>query len=98
MTDPPEWTPVSGGRCPEGFRVRRLCLRSCESIDYRQADWDGALVIVEQGELGIECCSGTRAGFAEGSILAFAGLALRRLHNTGSGPLVLTAVSRRPVG
>ena len=97
MSAGPEWTPVSGRRCPKGFRVRTLSLRPCAAIDYRQSDWDGALVIVEQGELEIECRSGVRVRFAEGSILAFAGLALRRLHNTGSGPLVLTAVSREPV-
>ncbi|MFC1419154.1 hypothetical protein [Streptacidiphilus cavernicola] len=81
----------------DGFRVRTLTLRPGEAIDYRAAEWSGALVIVEQGELEVECVSGVRACFGEGSVLTFAGLELRRLHSTGSGCLVVTGLSREPV-
>jgi hypothetical protein len=51
-------------------------------------------VVVERGELEIEYRSGARAWFREGAILVFAGLTLRRLRNSTSRPLVLSALSR----
>lgn len=84
-----------GARCPQAFRLRTLTLRPDDAIGYRRADWVDTLVVVERGELEIECLSGARARFREGSILVFDGLALRRLRNPGSESLVLSAMNRR---
>lgn len=82
-----------GARRPKGFRLRTLTVLSRGAVNYRPSNWTGALVIVERGELEVECRGGARARFGEGAILAFSGLAVRRLRNPGSGPLVLSTLS-----
>ncbi len=79
-----------------GDRVRRWTVRIDPggAADYAAADWADALVIVERGELEVECRSGQRARFAAGAILTFAGLPVRRLRNPGSAPLVLSLAAR----
>lgn len=62
---------------------------------YRVADWDGALVVVESGEVVLECVDGGGRRFAAGALLWLAGLGLIALLNDGSEPAVLVAVSRR---
>jgi quercetin dioxygenase-like cupin family protein len=83
-----------GARRPKHFRLRTLTLQPSEAFDYHRADWADTVVVVERGELEVECRGGERAWFPEGAILVFAGLALRRLRNAGSGSLVLSALSR----
>ncbi|WP_035844138.1 hypothetical protein [Kitasatospora azatica] len=83
-----------GTRCPGGFRLRTRVLEPGEELPFRSADWEDALVVVEIGELEIECRSGASAGFQQGAVLEFAGLTPRCLRNPGDGPLVLTALSR----
>ena len=83
-----------GTHCPGRFRLRTTVLEPGEELPFRPADWDDALVVVETGELEIECGSGAVAGFREGAVLEFAGLTPRCLRNPGDGPLVLSALSR----
>lgn len=85
---------AAGNRAPH-VRTSMLTLEPGTAIDYRKVGWPGALVIVEQGDLEIECASGARARFPAGSVLTFEGLNLRRLHNTGACSLILHALSRR---
>lgn len=92
--DDPERLSFLGFRCPRGFRLRTVILQPGDWLELRPADWLDALAVVECGELDVECRSGTRARFGEGSVLAFAALPLRRLHNAGDGPLVISALSR----
>jgi hypothetical protein len=92
--DGPDRISFLGARCPENVRVCTVTLLPRDAIDYRSDDWAHALVVVERGELEVECCSGTRARFGEGAVLVFAGLPLCRLRNEGSEPLVLSALSR----
>jgi len=83
------------GAClPESFRLRTLTVPPGTSIDYRPVDWLDTLVVVEVGELEVECRSGTCTSFQEGAVLSFAQLEPRHLRNGGSGPLVLSAISR----
>jgi len=83
-----------GVRCPRGYRLRTLTLQPRDAIDYVPADWADTLVVVERGEVELECRSGNRAWFAEGSVVVLAGLGLRRLRNAGDAPLVLSALGR----
>jgi quercetin dioxygenase-like cupin family protein len=83
-----------GTPCPTNFRLRTLTVPPGGVTDYQPAEWNDALVVVERGELEVECRSGARAHFSAGAIVVFAALPLRRLHNAGSGPLVLSALSR----
>jgi hypothetical protein len=85
---------VAGNRAPH-VHTSMLTLEPGTAIDYRKVGWPGALVIVEQGDLEIECTSGARAHFPAGSVLTFEGLDLRSLRNTGHCCLILHALSRR---
>jgi quercetin dioxygenase-like cupin family protein len=66
-------------------------------LDYEEADWRDALVIVVRGEIQLESRGG-RERFARGAVLSLAGLPLRALHNDGAEPAELLAVRRRRAG
>jgi hypothetical protein len=53
-----------------------------------------AIVVVEQGELELECRAGTRRRFGPGSMIPIACLPVSRLRSAGLDPLVVVAVSR----
>ena len=98
MTGGPHEISFTGRRCPGSFRVRTLTLQPADAIDFIPVDWADAVVIVERGALEVECQTGRCATFAQGAVLVLDGLALRRLRNAGSTPLVLSALSRpRPI-
>jgi hypothetical protein len=80
-----------------GARPRRRTVRidPGAALDYTPAHWADALVVVERGELEIECRSGQRARFAAGAVLTLVGLPVRRLLNPRPEPLVLSLVARR---
>ena len=84
--------------CPRGFQLHLVILEPGDSLGYRPADWAAALVVVERGELAVECDSGERCRFGAGAILAFTELPVRRLHSVGAAPLVLSALSRDHTG
>jgi hypothetical protein len=92
--DDPDRLSFLGFSCPRDFRLRTVILQPGDSLGYRQEDWLAALVVVERGELDVECRGGTRARFGAGSVLVFAALPLRWLRNAGEQPLVLSALSR----
>ncbi|HZG92804.1 MAG TPA: hypothetical protein VEZ42_21545 [Pseudonocardia sp.] len=83
------------GRLSSAFTRRVVTLEPGGSRPYRSADWADALVVVEGGELVLECTEGGRRRFPAGAVLVLAGLRLLALHNEGPGPAVLVAVSRR---
>lgn len=86
-------------RLPPAFAVHVRTLEPGTSHPYDPDEWRDALVVVEEGELELECDAGGRRRFGRGAVLSFAGLSLRRMHNPGAGPTVLVAVSRtRPGG
>lgn len=88
--------PVSflGAPSPQGFQVRLVILGPGDSLGYRVGDWLATLIVVERGELDVECDSGTHARFGQGAVLTFAGVPVSRLHSVGDVPLVLSALSR----
>ena len=63
-------------------------------LDYDEADWRDALVLVVRGEIQVESRGG-RERFARGAVLSLAGLPLHALHNHGAEPAELVAVRRR---
>ena len=67
-------------------------------LAFAAADWDDAMVIVEQGTLDLECTRGGSRRFERGAVLCLAGLPLRALHNLGLEPAVLASVARRQNG
>jgi hypothetical protein len=87
-----------GAGAPRNLRLRRLILQPRDALEYHAAEWTDALVIVERGELQVECRSGAQASFAHGAVLAFAGLTVQCLRNAGTSPLVLSVLSRCRIG
>ena len=61
---------------------------------YDDAEWRGALVIVERGAIELEAVGGSLHRFARGDVLWLAGLALHALHNRGREQAVLVAITR----
>ena len=83
-----------GRELPQSFRLNVVTLPPHSEQPYREADWLDAIVIVERGEVELECTAGGRRQFQQGAILWFVGLPLRTLRNRGDEPTVLAAVSR----
>jgi hypothetical protein len=75
--------------------VRLVSIPRQSELAYEPSDWAGALVVVEAGEVELECASGARACFATGSVLFFDGLGLRAVRNAGCEPALLSATTRR---
>ena len=61
---------------------------------FDEADWAGALVVLESGELDLEGMAGCHLRLRAGAIFWLAGLPLRCLRNPGPEPAVLVAISR----
>jgi uncharacterized protein len=80
---------------PPAFEVRVLSLSPGGERAYDTDEWRDALVVVEQGELELECASGGRRRFRRGSVLWLSGLPLRSLSARGRQTLLLVAISRR---
>jgi quercetin dioxygenase-like cupin family protein len=77
------------------FRARVVTIAPGARMRYVEADWHDALVVVEDGEVHLECREGSHRRFATGDVLWLTGLGLRALSNPGTGTAVLVAVSRR---
>jgi hypothetical protein len=77
---------------PAGFSRRVLRVEPGLDLDFEARD---AIVLVEEGELELECRSGTRWCFGRGSMIPLARGLLVRLRSVGPLPLVLVAVSRK---
>jgi hypothetical protein len=77
------------------FRARAISIPAGETRSYDESEWRDALVLVEQGEVEIECLGGSCERFGRGALLCLASLPLRALRNPGSETTRLTAISRR---
>jgi hypothetical protein len=95
MVGPADRLSLLGKYLPPTVELRLVCLAPGHACPYRETDWRDALVVIELGELELECLSGTRWRFAPGDVLWLSGLPLRALHNHGPEPTLLVAVSRR---
>jgi hypothetical protein len=83
------------GPLPEGFSRRVLCVAPGLELGLDAGRLPDAIVVVEQGELELECRAGACRRFARGSMIPIARLPVSRLRSVGPGPLVIVAVSRR---
>ena len=84
-------------RTGAGFARHTVVLEPGTSRPSHDAEWHDALVLLVQGDVDLECAAGGRRRFHAGAVLWLAGIDLRVLHNVGADPVVLVAVSRRPV-
>ncbi len=94
----PERLTFLDGPLPARFRLRGVTLEPGDTHPFREEDWDDALVVVERGEIELECRAGIRRRFPAGAIMWLQGMNLHALHNPGAEPTVLSAVSRRLPG
>ncbi len=77
------------------LRRRTILVPPGETLDVHRSDWADTLVVVEVGELDVECHDGTHARFATGAVLVLDLPEPRRLRAATDAPLVLSAVTRR---
>jgi hypothetical protein len=80
---------------PPSFELRVVALPPGHERPYDEGEWRGALVVVERGEVELECLAGGRLQCGAGAVLWLVGLPLRALHNPGLETALLAAVSRR---
>jgi hypothetical protein len=86
---------IAGRALPPAFVRHEVTVPPGGEHPYDPEEWRDALVVVEHGEIELECDAGHLARFRRGDILWLAGLPLRVLRNDGPEPAVLVAVSRR---
>jgi quercetin dioxygenase-like cupin family protein len=84
-----------GRRLPGQFELRTVVVASDGERVFDDAEWRDALVVVERGQIELECLGDTRWRFERGDVLWLMGLSVRTIRNVGHGPAVLVAVSRR---
>ena len=77
------------------FDVRVVELPPGRERATHEAEWRDALVVVDRGEIELDCVGGSRRRFGRGAVLWLGGLPLRALRNPGDERAVLVAVSRR---
>ena len=76
------------------FRRRVVDVAPGEELDLAADRWRDALVVLESGEVELECAAGGRSRFAAGAVLCLLPPACV-LRNTNSEPARLITVSRR---
>jgi hypothetical protein len=79
----------------DAFERRLVAIPPGFARRYHEAEWWDALVIVERGDLELECVGGGRRRFARGDVMWLSGHPLVALHNPGPDAALLVAVSRR---
>lgn len=77
------------------FEKRVITVEPGCSRPYDAAEWRDAIVVIEGGEIDLECSRSGRRRFRSGEVLWLAGLSLLALHNEGIEPAVIVAVRRR---
>jgi hypothetical protein len=83
---------------PPGFARRVVTIEPGGVLAYDEAAWLDAIVVVEDGDVVLECVSGGSRRFRRGDILWLAGLPLRCVRNPGGIRTRLLAVSRDKIG
>jgi len=76
------------------FRRRVVDVAPGEELDLDTDRWRDALVVLESGEVELECVAGGRSRFAAGAVLCFLP-PVCFLRNTNSEPARLITISRR---
>jgi len=79
---------------PRGFARRVVRIAGGTELDLEARTPPDAILLVQQGEVELECRAGLRRRFGQGSLIPTTRPALARLRSVGARPLVLVAVSR----
>ncbi|MEO6577507.1 MAG: hypothetical protein ABIO99_01220 [Candidatus Limnocylindria bacterium] len=95
MTDDGLYQALRRADLPMGIERWRLAMMPGIERPTGPDEWSGALVVIEQGTLEVECIAGGTEQFAAGDLLALGCLPIRALRNRGDGEMRLIAVRRR---
>ena len=79
---------------PSGFSRRVVRLARGAELDLEARTPPDAILLVDEGEVELECLGGHRRRFGQGSLIPATCPPLARLRSVGPRPLVLVAVSR----
>jgi hypothetical protein len=85
-----------GRQLSPSFERRAISVAPGSARAYVESDWADALVVVERGEIELECLDGGRQRFVTGDSLWLCDQPLKLIRNPGDEPALLVAVSRRP--
>jgi hypothetical protein len=80
---------------PPSFDLRVVAVPPGHARAYDEAEWRGALIVLERGEIELETLAGGRLRCGAGAVLWLVGLPLRALHNPGLDTALLAAVTRQ---
>jgi hypothetical protein len=83
-----------GRRIADEFDARQAVVAPDRALSFDEAEWAGALVVVEHGQIELEWMGGARRTFGCGAILWLTGLSLRAVRCHGPEPAVLLVLSR----
>ena len=83
------------GHGASSFHSRWVTVAPGEDRPHDEDEWQGALIVVEVGEIELRCRAGGRRRFGAGAVLWFTGLDLASVHNPGPGPAVFRGITRR---
>jgi hypothetical protein len=86
------------GHLPQGFTRRVFRIAAGVELGLELCRVPDAIVVVEEGELELECGSGTRRRFGRGSMIPIARVPVMHARNVGPGQLALVFVSRAVPG
>jgi hypothetical protein len=90
-----EWRTFLDRRLSASFERRVVIVPPHDARRVDADPWHDAIVIVDRGELELECANGVRARFGGGAVLWLCGREPRVLRNRGDEPIVLIAIARR---
>jgi hypothetical protein len=93
-TSDPRRLSFLGRPLPAAFNMRVVAIEPGVTLPYVDEDWQDALVVIEHGEVEVECTAGGSKSFGPGSVVHMVGLSLRAMHNRGTQTVVMSAVSR----
>ncbi len=83
------------GHGASSFHSRSVTVAPGEDRPHDEDEWQGALIVVEAGEIELRCRAGGSRRFGAGAVLWFTGLDLASVHNPGPGPAVFRGITRR---
>jgi FAD/FMN-containing dehydrogenase len=78
----------------QGFERRVVVIAPGAERPVVDAEWRDRLIVVEAGEVELECRGGARARFVRGDVLFIDGLAVCLIGNPGRVPAILATVAR----
>ena len=100
MNEPPDpdWDDRSvsfmGRSMPPGVSMRVVSIAAGAELPFDSSEWSDSLVVVEAGDVELECIRGICRSFATGSVLFLGGGDLRLARNAGEETVLLSVVAR----